>query len=93
MDGQISGAALRARIRRLGITFTEAAVRLGLTRDGLNKQMNEDSPVSRQTELLLGFLEQAQAELRRALVASPEPSVDPGHRTLALRGTPVRRRR
>jgi plasmid maintenance system antidote protein VapI len=56
----ISGQTLRARIKRLGITYGEAARRLGLTRDGLNKQMNGANPVSRQTELLLGYLEQQQ---------------------------------
>jgi len=61
----ISGETLRARIKRLGITYSEAARRLGLTRDGLNKQMNGANPVSRQTELLLGYLEQQQRECKR----------------------------
>ena len=85
----ISGSALRARIKRLGVTYTEAADLLGLTRDGLNKQMNDTNPVGRQTVLLLDCLEKLR-------IAAPEPRVagsDPGHRTLALRGTPVRRRR
>jgi hypothetical protein len=59
----ISGETLRARIDRLGLIYSEAATRLGLTRDGLNKQMRGIARVSRQTELLLGYVEKEQ--LRR----------------------------
>jgi hypothetical protein len=53
----ISGPALRARIDELGLTYTEAALRLGLTLDGLQKQMRGARKVSRQTEIILGYLE------------------------------------
>lgn len=61
---RISGDELRARIRRIGITYTEAAERLGLTLDGLNKQMRGVNAVSRQTALLLGYVEREQASER-----------------------------
>ena len=67
----ISGQTLRARIKRLGITYGEAARRLGLTRDGLNKQMNGANRVSRQTELLLGYLEQQQRASAREVRETP----------------------
>jgi hypothetical protein len=56
-DEFISGGELRTRIRRLGLTYRRAAELLGLTLDGLNKQMRNARPVSRQTVLLLGYLE------------------------------------
>ena len=57
----ISGAELRARIDRLGLTYTAAAPLLGLTLDGLRKQMAGLRPVSRQTAIILDLIE----ELRR----------------------------
>jgi hypothetical protein len=48
---------LRARIRALGLSHAKAAAHLGLTRDGLAKQLSGARPVSRQTTLLLGHLE------------------------------------
>ena len=54
----ISGDELRARIEKLGLTYTAAAPLLGLTLDGLRKQMGGLRPVSRQTALLLGYLEE-----------------------------------
>jgi hypothetical protein len=56
----ISGEELRARIGRLGMTYTLAAERLGLTLAGLNKQMRGDRAVSRQTAIILDFLEREQ---------------------------------
>jgi transcriptional regulator with XRE-family HTH domain len=53
----ISGAELRARIKRMGLTYAAAAERLGLTLDGLNKQMRGDRAVSRQSAIILGYLE------------------------------------
>ena len=58
---QISGAQLRARLDQLGLTYTEAAPLLGLTLDGLRKQMGGLRRVSRQTEIILDQIE----ELRR----------------------------
>jgi hypothetical protein len=45
----ITGAQLHARIGKLGISRAEAARHLGLTRDGLAKQLSGVRPVSRQT--------------------------------------------
>jgi hypothetical protein len=53
----ISGSELRSRIDKIGLTYTEAAKRLGLTLDGLQKQMRGARPVGRQTEIILDFLE------------------------------------
>jgi hypothetical protein len=50
-------AELRHRISELGITQTEAARHLGLTVDGLAKQLSGARPVSRQTALLLAHLQ------------------------------------
>jgi hypothetical protein len=51
---------LRARIDRLGLSYVEAARRLGLTEDGLYKQMRGTRRVGRQTEIILGYLEKGQ---------------------------------
>ena len=67
----ISGEQLRARIKRLGLTYVEAAPRFGLTLDGLHKQMNGLRPVSRQTEIIL--------ELRELLQKAAEAEL-PGRR-------------
>jgi plasmid maintenance system antidote protein VapI len=65
-DIDISGDELRARIKRLGLTYTRAAERLGLTLAGLNKQMRGDRAVSRQTAIILGYLEAARKARRNA---------------------------
>ena len=62
----VSSAELRARIKRLGITYADAAERLGLSLSGLNLQMRGVRPVSRQTTLLLEVLER---DLRRTRTA------------------------
>jgi hypothetical protein len=99
----ISGETLRTRIRRLGLTYTEAAPRLGLSLAGLNKQMNGPGRVGRQTELVLTCLEQHQRADPHALVRPPRPTAplpapkpvpnDPGHRDLGRRGRPAAPRR
>jgi hypothetical protein len=53
----MTGDELRMRLKSLGRPFTELASLLGLSVDGLHKQMNGSRPVSRQTELLLERLE------------------------------------
>jgi transcriptional regulator with XRE-family HTH domain len=53
----VSGDELRHRVKALGLTYTQAAERLGLSRDGLNKQMRGDRRVGRQTLIILDFLE------------------------------------
>jgi hypothetical protein len=68
----MKGSELRRRLDSLGITYTAAAVRLGLTLAGLNHQMRGERPVSRQTELLLQHLEKANAKPRRRRAGAPE---------------------
>jgi hypothetical protein len=53
----IAGDQLRRRIKQSGLTYVAAAQRLGLSYDGLQKQMRGHNPVSRQTALLLECLE------------------------------------
>jgi hypothetical protein len=60
----IPGDELRARIKRLGLTYARAAEQLGLTLDGLNKQMRGVRKVGRQTEIILGHLEYRAREQR-----------------------------
>jgi hypothetical protein len=62
----MTGNELRARIKRLGITYAEAAERLGLGLGGLNKQMRGDTKVSRQTAMLLVGLERGISNKTRA---------------------------
>ena len=56
----ISGAELRHRIDRLGLTYAEAARRLGLTENGLHKQMSGARRIGRQTESILDCIEHHQ---------------------------------
>jgi hypothetical protein len=53
----MSGDELRARIRKWGITYNEAAERLGLSLPGLQNQMRGERPVSRQTKIILEYRE------------------------------------
>jgi hypothetical protein len=62
----VSGDELRARVRRLGITYARAAERLGLSLGGLNQQMRGDRAVSRQTLIILGYLETEQRVGKKA---------------------------
>ena len=54
----MEGSALRRRLDRLKRPYTQLAPLLGLSIDGLHKQMRGERPVSCQTELLLVQLEQ-----------------------------------
>jgi hypothetical protein len=56
----IAGSELRARIDKLKLPYRAAASLLGLTLDGLNKQMRGARAVGRQTELILRNLEKKQ---------------------------------
>ena len=49
----MTGDELRARIKQLRLPYREAAKLLGLSYPGLHHQMRGDSPVTRQTELLI----------------------------------------
>ena len=57
----MTGEELRARIDQLGLRYTAVALWLGLSVDGLHKQMRGDRPVSPQTMLLF---EQIEKELQ-----------------------------
>jgi len=74
-ETMMTGEELRARIKALGFTYREAAEYLALTLDGLNKQMRSVRPVGRQTELLLGYVEEA-VERASAAEAAPAPQRD-----------------
>jgi transcriptional regulator with XRE-family HTH domain len=56
-DIDMDGKELRERIRQTGLTYREAADRLGISLGGLNHQMRGERRVTRQTELLLEQLE------------------------------------
>jgi hypothetical protein len=56
----MTGTELRERIDKLGLTYGDAAERLGLSLAGLNHQMRGVRPVGRQTELLLECVERHQ---------------------------------
>jgi len=60
----MDGAELRRRLDRLGRPYTQLAPLLGLSINGLHKQMRGERAVSRQTEMLLEQLElRGQTEL------------------------------
>ena len=60
---------LKRRLDRLGLSRQEAADRLGLSLQGLMHQMR-DRKVSRQTEMLLGYLEAEERAARMQRRAS-----------------------
>jgi hypothetical protein len=64
----MTGEELRQRIEGLGVSFTDAAALLGLSRPGLYHQLRGENRVSRQTELLLAVLERQAADPAIALV-------------------------
>jgi hypothetical protein len=67
----ISGDELRARIDGLGLAYVAAADKLGLTQDGLYKQMSGRRRVSRQNEIIINQLEELQLLLSRKGQAEP----------------------
>jgi hypothetical protein len=60
----MTGSDLRRRLNQLGLSYSEAAQLLGLSLPGLNHQMRDVHPITRQTELLLERLEQQRFDLR-----------------------------
>lgn len=66
------GTELRARIDRLGMTYIEAAERLGLSHAGLHHQMRGERAVTRQTEMLLEVLEVQTGRRNRRLTTRVE---------------------
>jgi hypothetical protein len=53
----VTGAELRQRIKCLGLTYTAAARRLGLSSAGLHHNMRDERPIGRRTKIILGYLE------------------------------------
>jgi hypothetical protein len=53
----MTGEELRERIKRLGLSYTAAAPRLGLSLPGLHHNMRGETPIGRQTEIILAMLE------------------------------------
>jgi hypothetical protein len=62
----MQGAELRSRLDQLQRPYTQLAPLLGLSVSGLHKQMNGATAVSRQTEMLLGCLEQGASKEGRS---------------------------
>jgi hypothetical protein len=48
---------LRERIKRLGLSYRAAAPRLGLSLSGLHHNLRNETPIGRQTEIILDMLE------------------------------------
>jgi hypothetical protein len=53
----MTGEELRERIKRLGLSYTAAAPRLGLSLSGLHHNLRDETPIGRQTEIILHYLE------------------------------------
>jgi hypothetical protein len=53
----MTGAELRERVKRLGLSYTAAAPRLGLSLSGLHHNLRNETPIGRQTEIILDMLE------------------------------------
>src|SRR6516164_3283970 len=53
----MTGDELRERIKRLGLSYTAAAPRLGLSLSGLHHNLRNETPIGRQTEIILDMLE------------------------------------
>jgi hypothetical protein len=70
----ITGEELRQRVDRLGLTYVEAARRLGLTDDGLYKQMRGTRRVGRQTEIILRVLENQPRRPRHDATRRRQPT-------------------
>jgi len=58
----MTGDELRERIRRLGLSYTAAAPRLGLSLAGLHHNMRGERRITRQTEIILDYLERERAQ-------------------------------
>ena len=53
----MTGEELRERIKRLGLSYRAAAPRLGLSLSGLHHNLRNETPIGRQTEIILDCLE------------------------------------
>ena len=79
----MDGSQLRGQIQRSGLTYTEAARRLGLTVNALHKQMRGSRRVSRQTEILVAGLpdrEDFEAVMDTPADTSKTPLENDAHR-------------
>ena len=56
----MTGDELRERIRHLGLSYTAAAPRLGLSLAGLHHNLRDERKITRQTEIILDMLEREQ---------------------------------
>jgi len=72
----MTGDQLRTRIERLGLSQAAMAERLGLSLNGLVKQLRGERQVSRQTEIILDQIEEL-LRLRRAQRQSELPLAPP----------------
>ena len=67
----MDGNELRSRIDKLGLSYREAASRLGLSGSGLQHQLRGEAKVSRRTEMFLAALEDRRRPL---IITASEPS-------------------
>jgi hypothetical protein len=70
----MTGDELRERIKRLGLSYTAAAPRLGLSLAGLHHNLRGETPIGRQTEIILDMLER---EFDDGIIP-PKPIKKPG---------------
>jgi hypothetical protein len=84
----MTGAELRARIDTLGVSYVQAARWLGLTVDGLHKQMRGARAVSTQTALLYWLIEKELVATTQILLkeygATEEITSSTRHNTTAV---------
>jgi hypothetical protein len=80
----MTGDELRRRIRRLGLSYTAAAPRLGLSPAGLHHNLRDEGKITRQTEIILEMLEREQGRRTppksAALHQEPAPATKPRRR-------------
>jgi hypothetical protein len=62
----MTGAELRKRIKRLGLSYRAAAPRLGLSLSGLHHNLRGETPIGRQTQIILDMLERESEDRTRA---------------------------
>jgi hypothetical protein len=72
----VTGDDLRARIKRLGLSYRAAARRLGLSVAGLQHNMRGERSIGRQTELLIGYIERELSGEPPAPLAAIRPDRD-----------------
>ena len=78
-------AEFRRRVDRLGITYAEAAKRLGLSLSGLQHNLRGERPIGRQTELLLECLEHHCTAAPRTVPGQGQLPLEPSSNRLRRR--------